>query len=399
MQLKKALMGAGAAALMFGTVAAPALAASTIVVTGDTSAGENQPGWMFNRDTSTMTPYEFNSDQASIGTGALYVKPISATSSDKFVAENFINAPVADVDSISYDFRIGTAGANSDSGDEEQFYMNVYANFGVSNDLKFYDCRYNVVPTVGSTTDWTTVTFDPSQAYDVTTSGSSPLACPAVPDVMSTLSPGSNIRAFSISVGDTSASDAGIDGYLDNVVVSMGTTTTTYDFEPAPAADTTAPAVPTHISPADGTSATTASQNLIDWSDVTDPSSPVSYYYEASNSSSVDANGAFVSPIYQSGALSASEIATPGTPEGTYYWHVRAVDAANNSSAWSTPWQLIIDNTPTPPASVVPTAKEQCMNGGWMTLKDAEVAGKSFKNQGDCVSFVATKGKNKGAGN
>ena len=125
----------------------------------------------------------------------------------------------------------------------------------------------------------------------------------------------------------------------------------------------------------------------------------MSYYYEASNSSSVDANGAFVSPIYQSGALSASEIATPGTPEGTYYWHVRAVDAANNSSAWSAPWQLIIDNTPTPPASVVPTAKEQCMNGGWMTLKDAEVAGKSFKNQGDCVSFVATKGKNKGAGN
>jgi hypothetical protein len=39
------------------------------------------------------------------------------------------------------------------------------------------------------------------------------------------------------------------------------------------------------------------------------------------------------------------------------------------------------------------------MNGGWKTLKDAEMGGKSFKNQGDCVSFVATKGKNKGAGN
>lgn len=392
-------MGAGAAALMFGTVAAPALAATTVVVTGDTSAGENQPGWMFNRDASTATPYEFNSDQASIGTGALYVKPISATSSDKFVAENFINAPIADVDSISYDFRIGTSGANSDSGDEEQFYMNVYANFGTSSDLKFYDCRYNVVPAVGSTTDWTTVIFHTDQAYDVTTRADSPFACPAVPNNMIAMSPGANIRAFSISVGDTSASDAGIDGYFDNVILRKGSDVTVYDFEPAPAADTTAPAVPTHLSPADGTSTTTAAQNLIDWSDVTDPSSPVSYYYEASNSSSVDANGAFVSPIYQSGALSASEIATPGTPEGTYYWHVRAVDAANNSSAWSAPWQLTIDNTPVPPASVVPTAKEQCMNDGWKTLKDAEVGGKSFKNQGDCTSFVATKGKNTGAGN
>ncbi len=44
----------------------------------------------------------------------------------------------------------------------------------------------------------------------------------------------------------------------------------------------------------------------------------------------------------------------------------------------------------------VPTSKDQCKKGGWMTLVDA--AGNSFKNQGDCVSFVATGGKNLGAG-
>jgi hypothetical protein len=38
----------------------------------------------------------------------------------------------------------------------------------------------------------------------------------------------------------------------------------------------------------------------------------------------------------------------------------------------------------TPPA---PTSNSQCKKGGW---RDFEV----FKNQGDCVSFVATKGKN-----
>lgn len=48
----------------------------------------------------------------------------------------------------------------------------------------------------------------------------------------------------------------------------------------------------------------------------------------------------------------------------------------------------------TPPA--MPTSKEQCMKGGWQTLADS--AGHSFKNQGDCVSYVATQGKNAAAG-
>ena len=42
---------------------------------------------------------------------------------------------------------------------------------------------------------------------------------------------------------------------------------------------------------------------------------------------------------------------------------------------------------PPPPPQTRPTTIEQCFNGGWQTFK-------VFKNQGDCVSFVATKGKN-----
>jgi hypothetical protein len=38
-----------------------------------------------------------------------------------------------------------------------------------------------------------------------------------------------------------------------------------------------------------------------------------------------------------------------------------------------------------------PTLKDQCKNGGWRNYP-------GFKNQGDCVSFVATKGKNPPAG-
>jgi hypothetical protein len=46
---------------------------------------------------------------------------------------------------------------------------------------------------------------------------------------------------------------------------------------------------------------------------------------------------------------------------------------------------VVIDGRP------LPTTKEQCRNGGWNTFG-------VFKNQGDCVSFVATGGKNRPSG-
>ena len=42
-------------------------------------------------------------------------------------------------------------------------------------------------------------------------------------------------------------------------------------------------------------------------------------------------------------------------------------------------------------APPLPTNKDQCKDGGWKTFG-------VFENQGDCVSFVATKGKNQPAG-
>lgn len=229
----KSIAVTGVIALMLLIVGTSfAFADTTVVVSGNTSAGENQPGWMFNRDASTATPFEFNTGAASIGTGSLYVEPIGATAADKMIAEDFINTPIANVNSISYDFKIGAGG---EEADKVHFYMSVYANYGQSDDLKFYDCRYNVVPTTGSTAGFTTVTFDPTLPYPVTTSGSSPFTCPAIPADMDTQSAGSNIRVYALNVGDTSANDVGLDGYLDNVVVNLDSNgVTTYDFDPAP---------------------------------------------------------------------------------------------------------------------------------------------------------------------
>jgi len=48
-------------------------------------------------------------------------------------------------------------------------------------------------------------------------------------------------------------------------------------------------------------------------------------------------------------------------------------------------------NVTTPP-NPVPKSANQCKGGGWQKLTDT--AGTQFKNQGDCVSFVATGGTN-----
>src|SRR3954471_1188773 len=40
-----------------------------------------------------------------------------------------------------------------------------------------------------------------------------------------------------------------------------------------------------------------------------------------------------------------------------------------------------------PETAAGPTTKDQCKNGGWQAFTSPK-----FKNQGDCVSFVATKG-------
>lgn len=215
----------------------PTTSTTTVTVSGDTATAENQPGWLFNRDTSTQSPYSFVLGTSTIGTGSLFINPITNTingNNDKFIAELFLLSPIAELDSLTYDFNIAAVDAN----DENEFYMSVYANFGSSSSTKYYDCRYSVVPTIGVVDGWTTVTFDPTQSYPVATRGgasASPYTCPASPAGMDILDAGSSIRAVALNVGDTSTNDLGVSGYFDNVVVvqttGLHTETTIYDFE------------------------------------------------------------------------------------------------------------------------------------------------------------------------
>ncbi len=191
--------------------------------------------------------------------------------------------------------------------------------------------------------------------------------------------PSAVVVGFGVNIGSNNPS---YDVYTDAVVFND----TTYNFELV-APDTTPPDAPTPVSPANGATTTTIALDKVDWTDVTDASStPVTYVYEAALSPATTSTGAFVAPIYVSGPLTASEIPTAGTPEGTYFWHVNASDSVGNVSPWSVTWSFTVDNTVVPPpATTTPTTKDECKNDGWKTFTNP-----TFKNQGQCVSFITS---------
>ncbi|HET8581020.1 MAG TPA: lamin tail domain-containing protein [Candidatus Paceibacterota bacterium] len=152
--------------------------------------------------------------------------------------------------------------------------------------------------------------------------------------------------------------------------------------------DTHAPAMPTITSPADGSATTTAGWQQISWTDSSDSGTPVTYDYEASLDGVTNADGSFASTIATVNDITNTTLATPGTPAGTYYLHVKAIDAAGNESDWSPVVKVTVDNsgtggtTPTAtttanivlrPGDLVATAVSDPSK--WFYFNDASVAG------------------------
>ena len=103
--------------------------------------------------------------------------------------------------------------------------------------------------------------------------------------------------------------------------------------------DTVPPGVPVPLAPLNGN---TVNENtpIFDWSDVTDPSG-VTYMLE------VAADNAFSVPVLSKTGLTASTYpltAAEALQNGTYYWHVMAIDGANNYGDFS-PVQSFTVNT------------------------------------------------------
>ena len=222
-RVKKIMASAAAMLAVAMVVFVPsASAVSTIVV-----SPSNNQGWIFNGDPSTSTPYEFNENHASIGQGSLYVQPIGSNPADKFIAAKPLNVAATSLNSVSYDFMIAD---NGTAASAQQFYLNVYTKLAGST--AYYNCRFDYVPTLGSTTNFTTVTFAAGDtSVNVGDRAGDAFTCPAT---LADMPADSTISFIALNVGDTSTGDVGLGGYLDNVVVTTAGNATTYDFETDP---------------------------------------------------------------------------------------------------------------------------------------------------------------------
>jgi len=100
--------------------------------------------------------------------------------------------------------------------------------------------------------------------------------------------------------------------------------------------DTVPPTAPSLLSPQDNYVVSSLPINF-DWSDVTDSSLPVTYELQ------VDNDMYFLSPEISLAPIPTSYYTLQSLPNGTYWWRVRAIDGANNRSAWSVVYKLVVN--------------------------------------------------------
>jgi len=127
------------------------------------------------------------------------------------------------------------------------------------------------------------------------------------------------------------------------ITVSDGTTTKQLVF----AVESEAPQKPALLVPSNNTS--TRATVHFDWHDVTDPSLPVVYDLQ------IAADENFLSLVLVKEGLAESvyslteeETLFTIAETTTYFWRVKAIDAARNESLWSDPWSFLVNPPPAP---------------------------------------------------
>jgi hypothetical protein len=210
------------------------LVASGIVYAAPvTVTSGNTQGWRIIPDGTV--PIIWSDSLASTGTGSIQFGPISgADPANKFIME----APYIGLASsfgISYDYFVGTLNAS-------HFYLNIYIDDGDPATNNWFDCRYDFVPS-GPSGNWNTFSITGATIPTNVTARNGATCDPT----LGTLGANYNIFNVAINGGQSNATDAGLEGAFDNVIITTATGTDTYDFEPISpdgVAEIVIPAVP-----------------------------------------------------------------------------------------------------------------------------------------------------------
>jgi hypothetical protein len=161
--------------------------------------------------------------------------------------------------------------------------------------------------------------------------------------------------------------------YCVNVVAGNLAATHSHPQSLAVTVDTTAPSVPTNGLP-NGT-ATSTNDFYFTWDASTDDSGdPVTYLFQSSQNPA-ETGGVLTSGLWTSGTLTGPTIHSTGAHDGTWYWQVRAQDAAGNWSAWSPIWSKTIDTTgPAQPAITSPADGSTLTTATWNDVTWTDVS-------------------------
>lgn len=111
--------------------------------------------------------------------------------------------------------------------------------------------------------------------------------------------------------------------------------------------DNTAPSVPQNGTP--NNKSLDTNDFYFNW-DASSDANAVTYQFQSSMNSATDGKGVLTTGVWHSGTLPTPQIHSVGAPNGTWYWQVRAIDAAGNVSAWSSIWNMTIVPDTTGPA-------------------------------------------------
>jgi hypothetical protein len=383
---KLAAIGVGVSALAVGIVMpfAAHAATSQVVVTPS-----NTQGWS-TADTRANGQVTYVADAtAPLGTAALSLKTTAATGSplqDKAQYLKNTNTKLADLNDVSYwtkqnsasfeaglpSFQLptclygmneaGTNCANVPDTTTSSFTTLVYEPYVDQGNAAVHNGEWQKWD-VDAGKLWSSKTV----AGLVSTQGSTTYT---LSDLKASY-PNAVVFQFGVNVGSNNPNyDTEVDGVTFNDV--------TYNFELTVSDSVSVPMIQT---PANGAQLTSAQLTSIDWTDSTATYGPVTYQYRAYS------DAGYTNLVYDSGnTLTSSQIPTPGTPNGTYYVQVQAFDAYGVGSGWSNdatnPYKITVRDL------VSPANADQCKNNGWTTFNNP-----TFKNQGACVSFVASNGK------